>query len=180
MIQVESLTKSYELGGTTVYALDHVSMHVKEGEIGGHHGSVGQRQVDLDAPAGVACDTPDSGVYRLAGENVAGLSSDRLAEIRNKRIGFVFQTFNLLPRLSSQENVELPLLYARSRDAKAPSRGGPRHCGAVGSHAPQPESTLGRAAPACSHRARDRDQSGHDSGRRTHRKSRLENRQGDP
>jgi len=62
-------------------------------------------------------DTPDSGLYKLAGENVAGLSNDRLAEIRNARIGFVFQTFNLLPRLSALENVELPLLYGGIREA---------------------------------------------------------------
>lgn len=63
-------------------------------------------------------DTPDAGVYCLAGENVAGLSSDRLAEIRNARIGFVFQTFNLLPRLTALENVELPLLYCGRQDAR--------------------------------------------------------------
>jgi putative ABC transport system ATP-binding protein len=118
MIQVEALTKSYELGGTTVYALDHVNMHVKEGEMVAITGPSGSGKSTLMHLLG-CLDTPDSGIYRLAGENVAGLSSDRLAEIRNQRIGFVFQTFNLLPRLSSQENVELPLLYAKSRDAKA-------------------------------------------------------------
>jgi putative ABC transport system ATP-binding protein len=67
----------------------------------------------------VGClDTPDSGTYMLAGENVAGCTSDRLAEIRNARIGFVFQTFNLLPRLTALENVELPLLYAGKREAR--------------------------------------------------------------
>jgi putative ABC transport system ATP-binding protein len=63
-------------------------------------------------------DSPDSGTYRLGGENVAGMSRDQLAEVRNRHIGFVFQTFNLLPRLTALENVELPMLYARSDEAK--------------------------------------------------------------
>jgi putative ABC transport system ATP-binding protein len=63
-------------------------------------------------------DRPDSGRYELAGEDVSRLSDDRLAEIRNRRIGFVFQNFNLIPRLSALENVELPLLYAANHEAK--------------------------------------------------------------
>ncbi|MBI5093796.1 MAG: ABC transporter ATP-binding protein [Candidatus Hydrogenedentes bacterium] len=117
MIQVESLSKTYELGGNTVHALDQVSMRVNDGEMVAITGPSGSGKSTLMHILG-CLDTPDSGIYRLAGENVAGLSSDRLAEIRNQRIGFVFQTFNLLPRLSSQENVELPLLYAHRRDAK--------------------------------------------------------------
>lgn len=117
MIQVESLCKTYELGGATVHALDHVNMTIDEGEMVAITGPSGSGKSTLMHILG-CLDTPDSGVYRLAGENVAGLSSDRLAEIRNQRIGFVFQTFNLLPRLSSLENVELPLLYARRQDAK--------------------------------------------------------------
>jgi len=66
--------------------------------------------------------SPDTGHYRLAGEDVSGLTSNRLAEIRNRYIGFVFQTFNLLPRLSALENVELPLLYAGHSDAKDRAR----------------------------------------------------------
>ena len=117
MIQIESLTKTYELGGATVIALDHVTMAVSPGEMVAITGPSGSGKSTLMHILG-CLDTPDSGVYRLAGENVAGLSSDRLAEIRNMRIGFVFQTFNLLPRLSALENVELPLLYSRRRDAR--------------------------------------------------------------
>lgn len=117
MIELESVCKTYELGGTTVHALDHVSMVINEGEMVAITGPSGSGKSTLMHILG-CLDTPDSGLYRLGGENVAGLSSDRLADIRNRRIGFVFQTFNLLPRLSALENVELPLLYAKREDAK--------------------------------------------------------------
>jgi len=116
VIEVESLCKSYDLGGTVVHALDHVSMTVGDGEMVAITGPSGSGKSTLMHILG-CLDTPDSGVYRLAGENVAGLSSDRLAEIRNRHIGFVFQTFNLLPRLTALENVELPLLYAQDKNA---------------------------------------------------------------
>jgi putative ABC transport system ATP-binding protein len=117
LIEVESVSKTYILGGATVKALDDVSMVIDEGDMVAITGPSGSGKSTLMHILG-CLDTPDSGVYRLAGENVSGLSSDRLAEIRNRRIGFVFQTFNLLPRLTALENVELPLLYARRRDAK--------------------------------------------------------------
>lgn len=117
IIEVEEVTKAYTLGNTLVKALDNISLGIDAGEMVAVTGPSGSGKSTLMHILG-CLDTPDSGVYRLGGENVAGLSSDRLAEIRNQRIGFVFQTFNLLPRLSALENVELPLLYARRRDAK--------------------------------------------------------------
>jgi putative ABC transport system ATP-binding protein len=103
IIEAHGLVKTYELGGTIVRALDGVDLDVPEG----------------DLLAIIGClDRPDGGKYILAGEDISSLSRNRLAEIRNRRIGFVFQTFNLLPRMNALENVELPLLYAGLRGAK--------------------------------------------------------------
>jgi len=118
VIVLESVCKTYILGGATVKALDDVTMTISEGEMAAITGPSGSGKSTLMHIIG-CLDSVDSGVYRLAGENVAGLSSDRLADIRNRHIGFVFQTFNLLPRLTALENVELPLLYARRHDARA-------------------------------------------------------------
>lgn len=117
IIEVDGVTKRYTLGSTIVNALDGISLGIEAGEMAAITGPSGSGKSTLMHILG-CLDTPDSGEYRLAGENVAGLSSDRLAEIRNQRIGFVFQTFNLLPRLSALENVELPLLYGQRHDAK--------------------------------------------------------------
>lgn len=117
IIELHDVRKTYTLGNTLVKALDGISLGIAEGEMVAITGPSGSGKSTLMHILG-CLDTPDSGEYMLNGENVAGLSGDRLAEIRNKRIGFVFQTFNLLPRLSALENVELPLLYARQHNAK--------------------------------------------------------------
>jgi putative ABC transport system ATP-binding protein len=123
MIRAEHLHKTYNLGGGVIRALDDVSLEIGEGEIVAITGASGSGKSTLMNILG-CLDRPDSGTYVLAGEDVSTLSKDRLAEIRNLRIGFVFQTFNLLPRMNALENVELPLLYAgghlsRERAAKA-------------------------------------------------------------
>jgi putative ABC transport system ATP-binding protein len=117
MIQAKNLVKSYELGGQIVHALDDVSLHIKEGEMVAIRGPSGSGKSTLMNILG-CLDHPDSGSYFLAGEDVSQLTGDSLATIRNKRIGFVFQTFNLLPRMSALENAELPLHYAGRHDAK--------------------------------------------------------------
>ena len=114
MIKTESLVKTYKMGNTVIRALDGVSLTVEKGEMLAITGASGSGKSTIMHIIG-CLDHPDSGTYLLAGEDVSKLSTNRLAEIRNRRIGFVFQTFNLLSRVSALENVGLPLLYAGSR-----------------------------------------------------------------
>jgi putative ABC transport system ATP-binding protein len=110
MISIDQLSRHYQMGPTTVKAIDEVSLSVQQGEFLSIVGPSGSGKSTLMNIIG-CLDSPSAGVYKLVGENVSQLSKNRLAEIRNKYIGFVFQTFNLLPRISAQENVELPLIY---------------------------------------------------------------------
>ena len=118
IIQAHSLVKTYRLGENRVLAIDGIDLQVKEGEIVAISGSSGSGKSTLMHILG-CLDRPDSGTYMLAGEDVSKLLPNRLAEIRNHKIGFVFQNFNLLPRLNALDNVELPLLYAGASEARA-------------------------------------------------------------
>jgi putative ABC transport system ATP-binding protein len=117
IIQAQSLVKTYRLGASQVMALNGVDFCVEKGELVAITGPSGSGKSTLMHILG-CLDRPDSGTYVLADEDVSKLSPDRLAEIRNHNIGFVFQNFNLLPRLNALENVELPLLYAGARETK--------------------------------------------------------------
>jgi len=110
MIHVENITKSYQLDGVSVDALRGVSLVVHEGELIAVVGPSGSGKSTLMNIIG-CLDLPSTGKYWLNGHEVSQLSDNRLAEIRNRQIGFIFQSFNLLPRLTAIENVERPLIY---------------------------------------------------------------------
>jgi putative ABC transport system ATP-binding protein len=107
---VRNLSRVYEAGESRVVALDGVDFEVARGEFVAVMGASGSGKSTLLHVLG-CLDRPTGGSYHLAGRDVSGLSSDELAEIRNREIGFVFQSFNLVPRTSALENVELPLVY---------------------------------------------------------------------
>jgi len=111
LIQARHLVKTYQMGDQTVHALRDVSLQIKEGDFVAIMGASGSGKSTLMNILG-CLDLPSSGEYFLAGEAVQGMAQDELASIRNRRIGFVFQQFNLLPRTSALENVELPMVYA--------------------------------------------------------------------
>ena len=110
LIEVKNVYKIYNPGENEVRALDGISVTIDHGEfvaIVGHSGSGKSTFMNM-----LGClDTPTSGDYYLDGVNVAGMTDDELSDIRNKQIGFIFQGFNLIPSLTAQENVELPLVY---------------------------------------------------------------------
>jgi putative ABC transport system ATP-binding protein len=111
IIRTEGLTKDYVLGAETVHAVRGVDLEIRRGEFVAVMGPSGSGKSTLMNMIG-CLDTPSGGKYWLNGQLVSELSDDRLARVRNKEIGFVFQTFNLLPRATALHNVELPLIYA--------------------------------------------------------------------
>jgi ABC-type lipoprotein export system ATPase subunit len=118
LIELRNLSKTYDLGEVKVLALKQVSLDIQEGEMVALIGPSGSGKSTL--MNALAClDRPSDGSYKLAGEEVARLKPDQLAEVRNRRIGFVFQNFNLLARTTALENVEAPLLYNRSCPRRA-------------------------------------------------------------
>jgi putative ABC transport system ATP-binding protein len=120
MIELENVTKVYRMGKVEVYALNGVSLSIKQGEMLSIIGASGSGKSTLLHLLG-CLDRPSSGRYVLDGIDVSRLNDDKLAELRNKKFGFVFQDFNLLRRATALSNVELPLIYSggRSKQIKA-------------------------------------------------------------
>ena len=134
LIDIRDITKVYEMGEEKVHALSGVTLGVERGEYVAVMGPSGSGKSTLMNLIG-CLDTPTSGSYILNGREVARMTDDELAAIRNQEIGFVFQTFNLLPRTTALQQVELPLVYSGGR-------------GSGGSDDPSSQRAVGRAAPA--------------------------------
>jgi len=123
MIEVKNLNKSYPNGSLrdikenamVIKVLDDVSLKIEKGDLVAIVGPSGSGKTTLMNILGLL-DVPDSGCYKLGGKEIAELSIDELAELRNKEIGFVFQQFHLLPKITARENVELPLIYSDRKD----------------------------------------------------------------
>ena len=117
MIDLQDITKVYQIGDEKVYALNHVTMHIYPREFVSIIGPSGSGKSTLMNIIG-CLDTANAGVYRLDGIPIEDYSEKQLAKVRNKKIGFIFQNFNLIPKLSAEENVELPLIYGGVRGSE--------------------------------------------------------------
>ena len=160
VIRIRDVTKIYPMGTIQVRALDGVSMDVREGEFVAIMGASGSGKSTLMNIIG-CLDVPTAGSYHIDGQAIEVMSNDRLADIRSLKVGFVFQTNNLLPRLTALANVELPMMYGRW-DPQARTRRTSTRVSRIGrSHGSSPDGAIWRTAatgwyrPCVSERAID-------------------------
>src|SRR5262245_57459919 len=111
LLRLQGISRRYQMGSETIHALEDVSLTIERGEYVAIMGPSGSGKSTLMNLLG-CLDTPSSGRYELNGVDVSQMDDNQLADVRNREIGFVFQTFNLLPRSNALHNVELPLIYA--------------------------------------------------------------------
>lgn len=144
VIEIKDLVKDYKLGQVPVHVLKGISFEIERGDFVSIMGPSGSGKSTLMNILG-CLDKPTSGIYKLDGISVGDLNRDQLAEIRNKKIGFVFQQFNLLARTSASENVELPLMYTDMAAAERHDRAAKalRAVGLAGREAHQPSQLSG-------------------------------------
>ena len=180
LIELKDVYKIYHMGDEDVHALDGVSLTIDKGEfvaIVGQSGSGKSTAMNI-----IGClDVPTSGTYHLGGVDVSTMDDDQQAEIRNKMLGFIFQQYNLIPKLNVLENVELPLLYAGCQRRGAEGAGHGRLWSRVGLADKQQEPAqpaLRRPAAAGVHRPGAGGQPVGDPGRRAHRRPGLPHRPG--
>ena len=121
MIDLQDITKVYQIGDEKVYALNHVTMHIYPREFVSVIGPSGSGKSTLMNIIG-CLDVADAGIYRLDGIPIEDYTEKELAKVRNRKIGFIFQNFNLIPKLSAEENVELPLIYGGVRASERSRR----------------------------------------------------------
>ena len=121
MIELRDVSKIYQIGDERVHALDHANLHVHPKEVVSIIGPSGSGKSTLMNIIG-CLDVADAGEYLLDGMPIEAYSENDLAEIRNRKIGFVFQSFNLIPKLTAEENVELPLIYQRVKKSERQTR----------------------------------------------------------
>ena len=121
ILKMQDICKDYPLAGSTLHVLKNINLNVEQGEYVAIMGPSGSGKTTLMNLIG-CLDVPTNGIYELDGKDVTGCSDNELAEIRNRKIGFVFQSFNLLPKMSAVDNVALPLLYAGVKKAERTER----------------------------------------------------------